>query len=261
MKDFLYLHLKDLPYFRALIRGVEAVYYQDLNLPGPVLDVGCGDGHFASLTFDRKIDVGIDPWHGPVQEAGSREAYVQLVEGDAGQTPFPDGYFSSAISNSVLEHIPHIDRVLAETSRVLKPGAPFYFCVPNPRYLSELSLSTVFGPAYTEWFRRISRVHHADDPDVWQKRLDKAGFELVRWWHYFSPQAMRVLEWGHYFGLPSLVVHVLTRKWILVPAKWNLALTERCVRKFASPEPVENGTFTFYVARKLAAADEQLSDD
>ncbi|MFL7871045.1 MAG: class I SAM-dependent methyltransferase [Anaerolineales bacterium] len=249
-KDFLFLHLRDLPYFRALIRGVEATYYQDLDLPAPVYDVGCGDGHFASLTFDRKIDVGLDPWHGPIHRAKKYGAYRGLVEADGAKSPFPSGHFASALSNSVLEHIPHIDAVLAETARVLKPGAPFYFCVPNPRYLSELSISRVLGKAYTEWFRRISRVHHADEPDVWQGRLERAGFTLERWWHYFSPSAMRVLEWGHYFGVPSVVARLLTGKWIIGRARWNLRLTERFVRKYASPQPVEDGTFTFYVARK-----------
>src|ERR1051325_5942598 len=68
-KDFLFLQLRDLPYFRAFLRAVESSYYQDLPLPAPVYDVGCGDGHFASLTFDQKIDVGLDPWHGPIHEA------------------------------------------------------------------------------------------------------------------------------------------------------------------------------------------------
>ena len=103
---------------------------------------------------------------------------------------------------------------------------------------------------YTEWFRFISRVEYADPPEVWEKRLNAAGFELVRWWHYFSPASMRVLEWGHYFGLPSLIVHVFTRKWLLSPTRWNLHFTERFVRKYASVEPVGDGTFTFYVARK-----------
>ena len=40
MKDYLYLHLRDLPYFRALVRGVEATYYQTIDLPAPTLDVG-----------------------------------------------------------------------------------------------------------------------------------------------------------------------------------------------------------------------------
>jgi SAM-dependent methyltransferase len=257
MKDFLYLHLRDLPYFRALVRGVEATYYQDFDLPAPTLDVGCGDGHFAHLTFDRKIDVGLDPWHGPIHEAGRRGIYHLLVEADAASAPFADGHFASAFSNSVLEHIPHIDAVLADVSRVLQPGAPFYFCVPNERYLSELSLSHILGKGYTEWFRRISRVSHADGPQVWQNRLEQAGFRLEKWWHYFPPSALRVLEWGHYFGLPSLVARKLTGRWIIAPSKWNLWLTEKFVRRYASAEPAENGTFTFYIARKSSIENRQ----
>ena len=249
-KNLLFLHLRDLPYFRALVRAVEAAYYQTFDLPAPVLDVGCGDGHFASLVFDRKIDVGLDPWAAPIREAWRRGCYRLLVQADGAQSPFPQGYFSSAFSNSVLEHIPHIDSVLADVARVLKPGAPFYFCVPNERYLSELSISRWLGQGYTEWFRRISRVQHADGPQVWQGRLEQAGFRLERWWHYFSPSAMRVLEWGHYFGLPSLVARKLTGKWVIAPARWNLWLVEKIVRNYASTEPLDDGTFTFYVARK-----------
>jgi ubiquinone/menaquinone biosynthesis C-methylase UbiE len=116
-KDFLFLHVRDLPYFRGLLRAVESEFYQDLDLAGPIYDLGCGDGHFASLTFDHKIDVGLDPWHGPIHEARLRGAYRSLVEADAARTPFPDGHFASGVSNSVLEHIPHIQQVLNETAR------------------------------------------------------------------------------------------------------------------------------------------------
>ena len=221
-----------------------------MSLPAPVYDVGCGDGHFASLAFEHRIDVGLDPWHGPIHHAKVYGAYWGLVEADAAMAPFPSDHFASAISNSVLEHIPHIDEVLVETARVLKAGAPFYFCVPNPRYLSELSISRLLGKGYKEWFRRISRVHHADWPSVWEERLEKAGFELLRWWDYFSPSAMRVLEWGHYFGLPALIARVLTGRWLVSRARWNLWLTDRFVRRYASPEPMDNGTFTFYIAKK-----------
>jgi len=249
-KDFLFLHLRDLPYFRAFLRAIESSYYQDLPLPEPVYDIGCGDGHFASLTFDQKLDVGLDPWHGPIHEAKKTGAYKSLVEADGARAPFPSDYFSSALSNSVLEHIQHIDDVLKEISRVLKPGAPFYFCVPNTRYFSALSLTKVFGKPYENWFRKISRVSYTDEPDVWGARLERAGFTLEKWWHYFSPASMRVLEWGHYFGVPSILAKALTGKWIISHAKWNLAPTESYVTKYASPEPVDNGTFTFYIARK-----------
>ena len=257
-KDFVWLHVRDLPYFRAMLRAVEAAFYQDFPLPSPVLDLGCGDGHFASLAFDQPLDIGLDPWTGPIRQARKTGAYRSLVQADAGRMPFPDGYFASGLSNSVLEHIPHIDVVLAETSRVLQPGAPFIFCVPNPRYLSELSIAGMLNrmglkgmaQGYTQWFQRMSRVSHADEPETWHSRLERAGLRLEKWWHYFSPQAMRVLEWGHFFGAPTLLPHALANRWIIAPYRWNLTLTERYIRPYAQPAPHPAGTFTFYVARK-----------
>jgi hypothetical protein len=131
--------------------------------------------------------------------------------------------------------------------------------VPNPRYLSELSIAKTLhglgliplGRAYTGWFKHMSRVHHADWPEVWQERLERAGFRLERWWHYFAPPALRALEWGHYFGAPTLIAQALFRRWILVPQRWNLALTERYVRRFTNPEPHPEGTFTFYVTTRV----------
>lgn len=257
-KDFLWLHLRDLPYFRAMLRAVEASYYQDFELPPPVLDVGAGDGHFAELTFDTPLDLGLDPSASLLREARSRGGYKHVVQADGGLMPLPSAHFGSAISNSVLEHIPQIDAVLVETARVLQPGAPFLFCVPNPGYLSELSVPSLLkkvglshlGEAYREWFRRMSRVHHADPRETWEARLKSAGLHLEDCWHYFPPVSLRALEWGHYFGLPSLVAHFITGRWILAPTRWNLFLTERYARKHALSDHLPNGTFTFYVARK-----------
>lgn len=258
-KDYLWLNLRDLPYFRAMLRAVEAQFYQDLELLAPTLDLGCGDGHFASITFERKLEVGLDPWTGPIHLAAKGGGYKALVQADGGRIPFPDGYFASALSNSVLEHIPHVQAVLVELRRVLKPGAQFLYCVPNPRYLSELSVPAMLakvglkgtGQAYTDWFRRMSRVEHAEWPETWQNWLENAGFRLEKWWHYFSPQAMRALEWGHYLGAPTLLPHALSKKWIIAPWRWNLFLTERYVNKYAVAEPDPQGTFTFYIARSI----------
>lgn len=258
--DFLWLHLRDLPYFRGMLRAVESAFYQNYQLLSPTLDLGCGDGHFASVTFKQKLDVGIDPWAGPVREAGQRDAYRLAVQGDGGSLPFPDGYFASGVSNSVLEHIPDVEAVLDELGRVLAPGALFLFCVPNPRYLSELALPQILrraglkqeGEGYRSWFRRTTRVNHLDDASVWEARLERSSFMLEKCWDYFSPAAMRALEWGHFFGVPALLPHFLFRRWILVQRRWNLALTMRWARKFAVAEPHPEGTFTFYQARKAA---------
>jgi SAM-dependent methyltransferase len=257
-RDYLWLNLREIPYFRSLMRAVEASFYADIDLPEPVLDVGCGDGHFVTVAFDRKIDVGLDPGRAPLKEAAPRGGYRALVQADGGRMPFPDAHFGSAFSNSVLEHIPLVESVLEEVSRVLKPGAPFVFCGPNHNFLSALSLGRLLdrarlhrvGDAYRAFFNRISRHYHSDSPDVWGARLERAGFQLQETWDYYSPVALQVTEWGHYFGLPSLVAHALTGRWILVPQRWNLALTQTYLQRYYDPSPCLDGVCSFYIARR-----------
>ncbi|MCA9961417.1 MAG: hypothetical protein KC443_20400, partial [Anaerolineales bacterium] len=67
--DLLWRQLKTIPAFRAILRAVEARFYHQVELPEPLLDVGCGDGHFAQMTFDHPLTAGIDPWWGPLQKA------------------------------------------------------------------------------------------------------------------------------------------------------------------------------------------------
>lgn len=258
-KDHLWLQISSLPYFRGLLRAVEARFYENIELPSPTLDLGCGDGHFATLAFDRKLEVGIDPWREPLKEAERRGGYQKVLEASGSSIPYPDAYFSSAVSNSVLEHIPDLEPVLTELARVMQPGAPFIFCVPNHNFVNTLSVGKFFdgirfksaGDLYRRFFNRISRHHHCDDPETWKARLAAAGFELVDWWHYFSPRALHVLEWGHYFGLPSFLCRKLFGRWILVPRRWNLFLTLKVTRSAYDESAIqEAGAYTFYIARR-----------
>ncbi|MEL7643377.1 MAG: class I SAM-dependent methyltransferase [bacterium] len=259
-QDPYWLNIKELPYFRALLRAVEAREYQDIPLEQPILDLGCGDGHFVTTAFETQIDTGLDPWTGPLRQAARRKSYCVAVHGQGAQLPFPDGYFASAMSNSVLEHIENLDPVMEEVVRVLKPGAKFVFCVPNHRFLANLSVSSALdriglkrlAEVYRRFFNRISRHHHCDDLKTWQERLRKAGLMIEEQWDYFSPAATHVLEWGHYFGLPSLVMHFLFRRWIVVPAKWSLSLTRLITKKYyneARRQP--QGSYSFYITRKV----------
>src|SRR5690606_24889730 len=110
-------------------------------LTAPVYDLGCGDGHFASQVFTHKLDVGLDPAYASLQEAQEWGAYRGLVQALGHRAPLPAGYFASAISNSVLEHIPNLQEVLDETGRILRKGALFLFCVPNHRWPQNLSIA------------------------------------------------------------------------------------------------------------------------
>ncbi len=258
LDEILWRHLSGLPYFRALLRAVEDRFYQDIDLPEPVFDLGSGDGHFASVAFEKKLAVGLDPWIPPTLEAKGRNAYRLLVLGEGSHIPFPTGSFNSVVSTSVLEHIPEIDPVLSEAARILKHGGKFVFCVPNHRFpellwgrrvLDKIGLDKL-GVAYSRFFNKIARHAHTDHPDVWVKRLSKAGFELVDTWDYFPPEALTVLEWGHPLGLPALISKKLFGRWILVPKRWNLVIPWRMTRKFLDNPKSEQGVCSFFIARR-----------
>ncbi len=252
--------LGQLPAFRALLRSVEAHFYVDLPLPAPVLDLGCGDGHFAAATFDEALDVGLDPWWPPLREAGTRAAHRVLTCANGARMPFPDAHFATVVSNSVLEHIPEVEPVLHETARVLAPGGRFYFCVPGPsfrRYLSvargldRLGLDGL-AERYRRLFDRITRHYYYHNPQTWRARVAETGLRVTRWWSYFSPQALTALEWGHPLGAPTLVSKVLFGRWIVAPTRWNLALTERLLRRYYEEPlpPGDEGAYLFFIARK-----------
>ena len=250
--------LGELPAFRALLRAVEADFYRNLAMPVPVLDLGCGDGHFAEVTFASQLAVGMDPWWTPLREAGFRNQHRWLLNADGATMPYADGSYGTVVSNSVLEHIPEIDPVLHEVSRVLAPGGWFHFCVPGPNFRNFLSVArlldalglTGLAESYRKAFDRVSRHYFYFSPEEWAARLGHAGLVLDRWWTYFSPGALTALEWGHPLGLPCVLVKKLTGRWLLVPSRWNLWFTELLLRRFYEEPFPEAGAYLFFSARK-----------
>jgi hypothetical protein len=157
-----------------------------------------------------------------------------------------------------LEHIPDVDPVLAEISRVLASSGRFIFCVPGDHFTELLFFTEFFrklrleslAQAYERYFNRISRHHHCDGPEVWQARLAEAGLQLQDSFSYFSARATHALDLGHYLGAPSLITKKLLGRWILVPTRWNLVLTERWLRPLYEETQPQVGAYLFCVASK-----------
>lgn len=95
-----------------------------------ILDLGCGGGHLV-----RELALAVGPEGHAVgldmstdQLAAARELCAnlpaaELVEGDATDMPFENAAFDGLAAIQTLEYIPDLDAALAETRRVLKPGA------------------------------------------------------------------------------------------------------------------------------------------
>ncbi len=99
---------------------------QLLTLTGDerALDVGTGAGAFAlALAPLVREVVGVDVVPELLAEARKRAVEnAEFVEGDAEELPFPSGAFDLVCTARTLHHVPRPEVVLAEMTRVLRPG-------------------------------------------------------------------------------------------------------------------------------------------
>lgn len=169
-------------WFRAI--EIEELANAMRTVEGLGLDLGCGDGILTDILFARigktPALVGIDP--DPL-ETGAAEAYdfYQRIHACGGAAiPEADGTFDYVFSNSVLEHIPDLESVIAEIGRVLKPGGKFYFTVPSPGFHANLAGSLsgrARGTYLSELDKRLAHFHYLSELD-WQKMCHRNGLTL-----------------------------------------------------------------------------------
>ncbi|MFQ5342180.1 MAG: glycosyltransferase [Anaerolineae bacterium] len=253
-------HLAEVPPHRVLLRSVEAELMGRVALEAPVLDVGCGDGHFAAVAYNQPIDVGVDLPRPELNEARARGAYRRVVPASGTALPFADASFRTVVSNSVLEHIPDLDDTLCEISRVVAPGGAFAFTTPSEHFgdfllgsaaMRRLGLPAM-GEAYARWFDGISDHFHRLSPAEWEKKLDAVGL-VVRHWHYYFPEeAHHVFDLSHYLGAPTILFRKSTGRWIPHPALYRPIAG--WLRRYSETggEAIEAGAYLFFVCEKPA---------
>lgn len=256
-RDYLAEHLISLPAFRALLRSVEARMIGALDLPRPILDLGCGDGHFAQAAFTTPLDVGIDRSRQAVAEAAHRRMHRQLYIADSCAMPFEAKAFATVLSNSVVEHIPDIDSTLREVHRVLRPGGLFVFTTPSQHFAEYLffpSLLNALGlrglaHRYEDYFNRISHHYRTDSEVIWQERLERYGFAVRDAYSYFSRQASHVFDLAHYYSSPTLVYHRLFGRWIIAPWHGNFVLIDPILRHWYNEPVAAKGAYLFFLCQ------------
>ena len=86
-----------------------------------LVDVGCGAGllapHIAHLGYAH---IGVDVVHASTTIA--RQRGVTVIVGDASALPLDDECADVVVAGEILEHVTDLDRVLAEATRILRPG-------------------------------------------------------------------------------------------------------------------------------------------
>lgn len=103
---------------------------------GAILDLGCGTGDLARFLSSAGFHVtGCDVSPSMLTKAATTDAvgtveWVKLNR-DWQVLPFPDGAFDAVVASSVLEYVSSPAEVLAECTRVLRPGAVVVATVPD----------------------------------------------------------------------------------------------------------------------------------
>lgn len=153
--------------------------------PRDVLDLGAGGGSLSEALARLGLSVvALDPSLPSVQagkEHGARvNAAVSFLVGRGEQLPFPDTSFDAVLCMETLEHVADPLAVVAESSRVLRPGGIFMFSGPNRTAINRFGLVFVAQdllgvvPRGTHEWKRLLR------PEEMERHMRRSGIDPAR---------------------------------------------------------------------------------
>jgi SAM-dependent methyltransferase len=172
-----------------------------------ILDYGCGAGTIIQEVRDRGFDAyGCDVFY----QGGNYSSQVpsNLMENgiikrmNDGRIPYDDASFDLVINNLVMEHVPDLEAVLLEISRVMKPGGKVLSLFPDRGVWREGHV----GIPFLHWFPKGSRLrvvyafvlrslglgYHKLNKPHWQWSEDACAW-IDNWTYYRSLRVIRDL--------------------------------------------------------------------
>jgi SAM-dependent methyltransferase len=260
-KAFLKEYVSLAPLALAIERSLECRILSRVPFERPILDIGCGDGIFASVLFDEKIDAGIDPSSVEIEHARKLGSYSQLIQCRGDAIPQPDAKYRTIFANSVLEHIPEIEPVLVEAYRLLSPGGVLYLTVPTDRFEFGSVVSRILslfhlqklGAKFRLFYNRFWVHYHCYTPDRWTAIVSGAGFNVETTSAYAPMSVCTLNDLLVPFGFLGFILKRTTNEWTFFPTLRRLmfapvaGLVDRFLR---DADRSEDGGLVFIVARK-----------
>lgn len=181
-----------------MVEGDRLRNCRSLSEQSPKLNLGCG-----RLTLPGFVNID--------HQEGDGVDMVLDIEHD--RFPFENGTVNAILGSHVFEHLSHLERVLAECARVLRPGGLLEVYVPFGRYGFTKTPQHVraFWPRGIRNLvvqkRSLEKQH--EPPSPW------AEIALIETSRYSLPMAWHVREYLHLspnFGLPSELHFVLVKE-------------------------------------------------
>ncbi len=158
---------------------------------GRILDYGCGKGILVEEGLRRGLSIFGCELFGAGSGVTIRDQLCEkglfgttVREITEGRIPFPDDYFDLIVSNQVFEHVPHLDPVLAEISRVLRPSGKLLCIFPVQECYRDHA-----GTLFAHWFPPNSKAQYyclLFFRSLGFGRLKKGRDEPREWARFFS---------------------------------------------------------------------------
>jgi len=239
-------YLEHAPASLALVRGMEGKLFRRSKLTSPILDIGCGEGLFASIVFDQDIEVGIDLDIDELRKRSKPERYHSRCNANARGLPFKSSYFKTVISNCVFEHIRELDEPLQEIHRILQPGGKYVFTTHSHLYGDFLFYHDLcyrfgwyrLGDWYARNVNRVFRHYSMWSPQQWELELQKHGFHNIKFKYYLSRRAMHLFDLLLPGSIPARINKALWGKWAIMPRHFIAAMHTHILKEYYNEDPL-----------------------
>lgn len=175
----------------GLWRAAEVAALREQIYESPVLDLGCGDGLVTSMVLPQ-VAIALDPDAQALSKAAQHNIYKQFINAPIEQSQLPEASIGTIISNSVLEHIPHLDTALAAAARLLKPGGQLIFTIPTEAFSEWLALPLTH---YANW--RNQQLAHLNlwPIERWAHHLARVGLQVESVRPYLHREWVSTWDW------------------------------------------------------------------
>jgi len=164
-----------------------------------LLEVGASSGyrieHFAKMGVKLW---GIDADNEAIQAGKESGVSVNLIEGNAEDLPYPDGFFDKLLSVHLLEHLENPGQAVGEMARVLKSDGQAVIVVPCERIRGDT--------AFAGWLRFKNLHLHRFSPPFISALLSRHFKIEVALFHtlipgQFKPMPLDTTPFLYYFSL------------------------------------------------------------
>lgn len=249
----------------SIIRGKESLLFSEVVLKFPIIDLGCGNGQFAKLTFNEKIDFGVDI---VISKNLNNYTYSNWMKQDLRKMTFDDNSFYTAVSNSVFEHIDGVESAISEVARILKKRGRLYLNLPTQEINKNFWLYRMFGKrkfvdkAIVKYHQNLFHIN-IKPASWWKEILERNSFTVTNIRKYISPPTMFFITMFVTLAMSPLPIKRYKCMWgimkligdishILPFIKFLLYILTKILWIYSGCKDSENGCYVFVEAVKNA---------